>query len=70
MKETVATKRSTQRVESPSRAAQRRLAAGAGLLSLSVLADSSLEHYRGSFRNRAMFAPLASAGLTLVAPRQ
>jgi hypothetical protein len=35
------------------------LYAAAGLLALSVLADSALEHYRGSFKNPAMFAPLA-----------
>jgi hypothetical protein len=40
---------------------------GAAILALSVLADSSVEHYRGSFRNRAMYTPLAVAGLTLAA---
>jgi len=35
------------------------------LLALSVLADSAVEHYRGSFHNRAMYTPLAVAGLTL-----
>ena len=39
--------------------------AGAAILSLSVLADSAVEHYRGSFQNRAMFAPLVCATLTL-----
>lgn len=39
----------------------------AALLALSVLTDSGLEHYRGSFRNRAMFAPLGVAALTLAA---
>ena len=38
---------------------------GAGVLALAVLADSALEHYRGSFRNKAMFAPLAGATLSL-----
>jgi hypothetical protein len=37
------------------------------LLALSVLADSGIEHYRGSFQNRAMYAPLAVATLTLAA---
>lgn len=37
------------------------------LLALSVLADSGVEHYRGSFQNRAMYAPLAVATLTLAA---
>ncbi|MBB5509009.1 hypothetical protein [Paraburkholderia atlantica] len=37
------------------------------LLALSVLADSAMEHYRGSFDNPAMFAPLVSASLSLAA---
>lgn len=45
--------------------AARRLNRAAGLLATSVLADSAVEHYRGSFENRAMFAPLAAAALTL-----
>jgi hypothetical protein len=35
------------------------------LLALSVLADSGIEHYRGSFQNRVMYAPLAVAAATL-----
>ena len=31
----------------------------------SVLADSAIEHYRGSFHNRAMYLPLAVSALTL-----
>lgn len=46
-------------------AAARQLNLGAALLALAVLADSAVEHYRGSFHNRAMFAPLASAALAL-----
>jgi hypothetical protein len=45
--------------------AARRLNRGAAMLALSVLADSALEHYRGSFQNRAMYAPLIVSGLTL-----
>jgi hypothetical protein len=45
--------------------AARQLNLGAALLALAVLADSAVEHYRGSFRNRAMYAPLASATLAL-----
>ncbi|HJS91558.1 MAG TPA: hypothetical protein VJ738_16450 [Steroidobacteraceae bacterium] len=45
--------------------AARQLNVGAALLALAVLADSGLEHYRGSFRNRAMYAPLVSAMLAL-----
>jgi hypothetical protein len=35
------------------------------MLAFSVLADSAVEHCRGSFENRAMYAPLATAALTL-----
>jgi len=45
--------------------AARRLNRAAGVLALSVLADSSVEHYRGSFRNKAMFTPLVVSALTL-----
>jgi len=47
------------------RAAGQRLNDSAALLSFSVLADSALEHYRGSFQNRTMYAPLAVAALAL-----
>jgi hypothetical protein len=45
--------------------AARRLDRAAGLLATSVLADSAVEHYRGSFQNRAMYTPLVTAALTL-----
>jgi hypothetical protein len=45
--------------------AARQLNLGTALLALAVLADSAVEHYRGSFQNRAMYAPLASATLAL-----
>ena len=35
----------------------------AGLLAASVLADSAIEHYRGSFENHAMYMPLVTAAL-------
>lgn len=38
---------------------------GAMTLAGSVLLDSSIEHYRGGFRHRAMFIPLATSGLSL-----
>lgn len=47
------------------RAAARRLNGGAAMLALSVLADSAVEHYRGSFENRAMYTPLVAATLAL-----
>ena len=46
------------------RSAQR-LNRAAGVLALSVLADSALEHYRGAFHNKAMVMPLLSAALSL-----
>ncbi len=45
--------------------AARRLNRAAGVLAASVLADSAVEHYRGSFQNRAMFTPLVTASLSL-----
>ncbi len=45
--------------------AARRLNRAAGLLATSVLADSAVEHYRGSFQNRAMYTPLVTAALSL-----
>ena len=38
--------------------AGRRLNRAAGVIAASVLADSAVEHYRGSFHNKAMFTPL------------
>ena len=45
--------------------AAQRMNQAAGLLATSVLADSAMEHYRGSFHNKAMIAPLVSAALSL-----
>ncbi len=45
--------------------AARRLNRAAGTLAASVLADSGIEHYRGSFKNRVMFTPLIVSALTL-----
>lgn len=45
----------------------RRLHAVAALLAASVLVDSGIEHYRGSFSNPGMYAPLLAAGSTLLA---
>ncbi|HEY6456057.1 MAG TPA: hypothetical protein VIY90_12345 [Steroidobacteraceae bacterium] len=49
----------------PPRAA-RGLHRAAGLLAGCVLADSGIEHYRGSFHNPGMVLPLASAALSLI----
>lgn len=48
-------------------AAARRFNHSSSLLALSVLADSGVEHYRGAFENPAMFIPLVSATLSMVA---
>jgi hypothetical protein len=52
----------------PPPAAARGLRAGAAILSLAVLLDSGIEHYRGLFKNPAMFAAptiaLATIGAT------
>ena len=48
-----------------STASARQLNLSAALLGLSVLTDAGVEHYRGSFQNRAMYVPLVSAALTL-----
>src|SRR6185437_6221412 len=45
----------------------RGLHGAAALLALSVLADSAVEHYRGSFENPGMYAPLITSALTLLA---
>jgi hypothetical protein len=45
--------------------AARRLNGAAGTLAASVLADSAVEHYRGSFENKAMFTPLIVSALTI-----
>jgi hypothetical protein len=45
--------------------AAKRLNRAAGMLALSVLADSGVEHYRGSFKNKAMFTPLIVSAATL-----
>ena len=51
----------------PHLAAARRLNRGAGILALCVAADSAVEHYRGGFHNRAMYTPLVSSTLALLA---
>jgi hypothetical protein len=47
--------------------AARRLNRAAGTLAASVLVDSAIEHYRGSFHNKAMVTPLVTASLSLLA---
>ncbi|MFM0040084.1 hypothetical protein [Paraburkholderia strydomiana] len=47
--------------------AARRFNHSSALLALSVLADSAMEHYRGSFDNPVMYTPLVSATLSLLA---
>jgi len=45
--------------------AARRLNRAAGTLAASVFADSAVEHYRGSFKNKAMLTPLIISALSL-----
>jgi hypothetical protein len=45
--------------------AARRLDRAAATLAISVLLDSGVEHYRGSFENRAMITPLIVSAMTL-----
>jgi len=47
------------------RAASRNLDLAAGTLSVVVLADSAVEHYRGGFYNRVMFAAPLLSSMTL-----
>jgi hypothetical protein len=47
--------------------AARRFNHSSALLAFSALTDSAVEHYRGSFENRAMFTPLVSATCSLIA---
>ncbi|AJY11491.1 hypothetical protein K6W16_14830 [Burkholderia dolosa] len=47
--------------------AARLLNRSALLLAGSVLADSGVEHYRGTFHNRAMIAPLVASTLSVIA---
>jgi hypothetical protein len=45
--------------------AAKRMNRAAGVIAASVLADSAVEHYRGSFHNKAMVAPLVTAAFSL-----
>ncbi|ADJ29420.1 hypothetical protein [Nitrosococcus watsonii] len=49
----------------PTVRAARRLNRAAGLIATSTLLDSAIEHYRGSFQNKAMYTPLIVSALTL-----
>lgn len=45
--------------------AARRLNRAAGTIATSVLIDSAMEHYRGGFRNKAMWTPLLTSSLSI-----
>ncbi len=45
--------------------AAQRLNRAAGMLAGSVLIDSAMEHYRGSFHNNAMWTPLVASSLSI-----
>ncbi len=51
----------------PALRAGRRLNRAAGILAGAVLLDSGMEHYRGSFHNKAMITPLIISTLSLIA---
>ena len=53
------------RIDGPTLRAARRLNRATGILATSVLLDSAVEHYRGSFNNPAMIVPLIVSALTL-----
>ncbi|MEO1969619.1 MAG: hypothetical protein ABGW87_13035 [Sphingomonadaceae bacterium] len=52
-------------LKSPRTDAARLIGGGAVLIASSVLADSAMEHYRGSFANPAMVAPLAASTVSI-----
>jgi uncharacterized membrane protein YecN with MAPEG domain len=52
-------------VEQSTVTAARRLNRAAGTLAASVFADSAVEHYRGSFKNKAMVTPLIVSALSI-----
>lgn len=58
-------RRGAPETEPVARAAQR-LNVSSALLGLSVLADSSVEHYRGMFNNRVMYLPLLASAATIL----
>ncbi len=45
--------------------AARRLNRAAGTIAASVLVDSAMEHYRGDFRNKAMWTPIVTSALSI-----
>jgi hypothetical protein len=47
--------------------AARRLNRASGTIAASVLIDSAMEHYRGAFKNKAMYTPIATSVLALLA---
>jgi hypothetical protein len=51
----------------PAVRAGRRLNQASGVLAVAVLLDSAVEHYRGSFENKAMISPLVSSALSIAA---
>ncbi len=53
--------RSPDGADSVAVAAARQLNRAAGVLATSVLADSSISHYRGAFHNKAMVTPIVTA---------
>jgi hypothetical protein len=53
--------------ETPANKAAAQLDRASAMLAASALMDSAVEHYRGSFHNKAMYVPLGVSALTLAA---
>ncbi|HEX7370016.1 MAG TPA: hypothetical protein VF284_07020 [Rhodanobacteraceae bacterium] len=56
---------SRKKVDEATVKAARRLNRAAGLIATSTLLDSAVEHYRGTFHNKAMVTPLVVSALTI-----
>ncbi len=59
--------RSPRVVDNATIVAARRLNRAAGMIAGSVLVDSAMEHSRGNFHNRAMWTPIVTSSLSLLA---
>jgi hypothetical protein len=47
--------------------AARRLNRASGTIAASVLIDSAMEHYRGAFKNKAMYTHIVTSAFTFLA---
>ena len=65
--ETATSRRPLPATVPPKTAAAQRLSGASALLTAAALADSAIEHYRGSFHNKIMVLPIAVAAQALAA---